>query len=91
MFCQLSYGSRCQEDGYVFSIIYGGNADEAKGIFSGILWHLHSTNNFLLTESAAITEKYQTGGRGSYIKDPVLIFSSNDQADEVNKRYIWLV
>ena len=32
------------------------------------------------------------GGRGPYIKDPGLIFYLNDQADEVNKRFImWLV
>ena len=57
--------------------------------------------NFLLTERAVITEKYLTvvltvrkepGGRCPYIKDPGLIFSSNDQADEVNNRFIvWLV
>ena len=52
---------------------------------------------FLLTESAVITGKYQTEvlavrtepvGRGSYIKDRGLIFSRNDQADEVNKKFI---
>ena len=55
-------------------------------------------NNFLsglkcfqtieLTESAVATEKYQHGGFGPYIKDLGLIFSSNDQADEVNKKFI---
>ena len=53
--------------------------------------------NFLLTESAVITGKYQTEvltvrtervGRGPYIKDQGLIFSRNDQAGEVNKRFI---
>ena len=39
-------------------------------------------NNFLLTESVVITGKYQT---------EVLIFSRNDLAVEVNKRFImWL-
>ena len=57
--------------------------------------------NFLLTENPVITGKYQTGvltvrtdprGRDPYIKDPCLIIPSNDQADEVNKRFIiWLV
>ena len=57
--------------------------------------------NFLLTENAVITGKNQTGilterteprGRGPYVKDPSLIFSSNDQADEVNEKFItWLV
>ena len=57
--------------------------------------------NFLLTESAVITGKYQTSqvltvrnepvGRGPYIKDRGLIFSSNDQAVDVNNRFIiWL-
>ena len=57
-------------------------------------------NNFLLTESALVTGKYQTEvltvwtepvGRGPYIKDRDLIFPRNDLAVEVNKRFIiWL-
>ena len=52
---------------------------------------------FLLTESAVITGKYQTEvlavltepvGRGPYIKDRGLMFFRNDQADEVNKKFI---
>ena len=53
--------------------------------------------NFLLTKSVIITGKYQTKvltgqpkpvGRGPYIKDRCLIFSHNNQAVEVNKRFI---
>ena len=43
--------------------------------------------NFLLTESTVITGKNHTGVL-IYVKDPSLIFSSNDQADEVNERFI---
>ena len=45
MLCQLSYGSRCQKHGHKFSIHCGDNADEVKGTFNGMLWHLHSTAN----------------------------------------------
>ena len=39
-----------------------------------------------------LTVQTKPGGQGPYIKDPGLIFSSNDQADQVNKRFIiWLV
>ena len=59
-------------------------------------------DNNLLSESAVITGKYQTevltlrtesgGGGGEerdpYMKDRGLIFSRDDQTDEVNKRFI---
>ena len=59
-----------------------------------------SINFLLLTDSAVIMGKYQTEvltvrtepvRRGAYVKDRGLIFSRNDQAVEVNKRFIiWL-
>ena len=60
----------------------------------------NKSNNSLLTKRAIITGKYQTGvlkvrtepgGRRPYIKDPGLVFSNNDQADEVNRFIIWRV
>ena len=43
--------------------------------------------NLLLTKNAVVTGKYETEIL-TYIKDRCLIFSRNDQAIEVNKRFI---
>ena len=65
--------------------------------FNSISWLAPTCINFVLTESAVITGKYQTKvlavrtkaiARGPYIKDQGLIFPSNDQAVEVNKKFI---
>ena len=66
----------------------------------GQMYKSANRHNILLTESTAITKKYQTGilivrtehsRLGPYLQDSGLILSSDDQADVLNKRFIiWL-
>ena len=61
----------------------------------------YEKNINLLTESTVVTGKcpngvltvrIEPGGRGPYTKERSPIFSSNDQVDEVNNRFVtWLV
>ena len=45
-------------------------------------------NNFFLIENVIITDR----SLDPYVKESGLIFSSNDQTDELNKKFIiWLV